>query len=105
MVLKLFKTLWGHTGPLAVAADQAVEAGFVGLEGNADISPQRRDELLKALQTRQLKYIQEIITAGGYVPRRGATVEELAVRPSRCELLSPSLCVRRRQRSIQVRTV
>ena len=76
MELKLFKTLWGHTGPLALAADQAVEAGFVGLEGNADVSPQRRDELLQALQTRQLEYIQEIVTAGGYVPRRNDTVQE-----------------------------
>lgn len=76
MKLKLFKTLWGHTGPLALAADQTVEAGFVGLEGNADVSPQRRDELLQALQTRQLEYIQEIVTAGGYVPRRQATVAE-----------------------------
>lgn len=76
MELKLFKTLWGHTGPLALAADQAVAAGFVGLEGNADVSTQRRDELLQALHTRQLEYIQEIVTAGGYVPRRQATVEE-----------------------------
>jgi len=76
MELHLFKTLWGHTGALAVAADQAVEAGFVGLEGNADQSPPRRDELLLALQTRGLQYIQEIVTAGGYVPRRQATVEE-----------------------------
>lgn len=76
MELQIFKTLWGHTGPLALAADQAVEAGFVGLEGNADVSPQRRDELLQALQTRQLEYIQEIVTAGGYVPRRNDTVQD-----------------------------
>lgn len=76
MELKLFKTLWGHSGPLDVAADQAVEAGFVGLEGNADVPQARRDELQSTLQTRRLEYIQEIVTAGGYVPRRRATVEE-----------------------------
>jgi len=76
MELKLFKTLWGHTGALATAADQAVEAGFAGLEGNADVPQARRDELLAALQTRQLEYIQEIVTAGAYVPRRHASVED-----------------------------
>ena len=76
MELKLFKTLWGHSGPLASAADQAVEAGFAGLEGGAAGSQAYRDELLQALQTRRLEYIQEIVTAGGYVPRRHASVKE-----------------------------
>lgn len=74
MELQLYKTLWGHEGSLAAAASQAAAAGFVGLEGNADSLP--RDELAAALQTRDLRYIQEIVTAGGYVPRRHATVEE-----------------------------
>ncbi len=76
MELQLFKTLWGHSGAMTEAADQAVAAGFVGLEGNADIPQVRRDELQSALQTRGLRYIQEIVTAGGYVPRRDASVEE-----------------------------
>ena len=76
MELKLFKTLWGHTGSLASAAYQAVEAGFAGLEGNADGTWAYRDELRSALQTWRLEYIQEIVTAGDYVPRRHATVEE-----------------------------
>src|ERR1035437_6072140 len=76
MELKLFKTLGGHSGSLASAADQAVEAGFAGLEGGAAGSQAYRDELLQALQTRRLEYIQEIVTAGGYVPRRHASVEE-----------------------------
>ena len=76
MELQLYKTLWGHEGSLAAAASQAAAAGFVGLEGNADVPQARRDELAAALQTRGLRYIQEIVTAGGYVPRRRATVEE-----------------------------
>ena len=76
MELKLFKTLWGRTGSIVSAADQAVEAGFAGLEGGATGSQAYRDELLQALQTRRLEYIQEIVTAGGYVPRRHASVEE-----------------------------
>jgi sugar phosphate isomerase/epimerase len=76
MELKLFKTLWGHDGSLDVAADQALEAGFAGLEGNADVPQTRREELRTILQTRELEYIQEIVTAGDYVPRRQATVAE-----------------------------
>ena len=76
MELQMFKTLWGHSGPLSQAADEAVEAGFIGLEGNADLPRARRDELLGVLQLRQLEYIQEIVTAGGYVPRRNDTVQE-----------------------------
>ncbi|ADE10324.1 sugar phosphate isomerase/epimerase family protein [Sideroxydans lithotrophicus] len=76
MELQLFKTLWGHSGSMDEAADQAVAAGFAGLEGNADIPQARRDELQSALQTRGLRYIQEIVTAGGYVPRRDVSVEE-----------------------------
>jgi hypothetical protein len=74
--LQLFKTLWGHQGAFSNAAAQARVAGFVGLEGNADISSERREELLAALQSQQLAYIQEIVTAGDYVPRRHATVAE-----------------------------
>lgn len=76
MELRLFKTLWGHNGSLDEAADQAVAAGFAGLEGGADMPQARREELLSVLHTRRLCYIQEIVTAGGYVPRRRATVEE-----------------------------
>jgi sugar phosphate isomerase/epimerase len=76
MQLQLFKTLWGHSGSLLDAADQAVAAGFAGLEGNADVSQAYFSELQSALQTSGLRYIQEIVTAGGYVPRRQATVDE-----------------------------
>jgi sugar phosphate isomerase/epimerase len=76
MQLQLFKTLWGHSGSLLDAADQAVAAGFAGLEGNADVSQAHFSELQSALQTSGLRYIQEIVTAGGYVPRRHATVDE-----------------------------
>jgi hypothetical protein len=74
MELQLYKTLWGHQGALAAAADQALASGCVGLEGNADRLP--RDELREVLQSRGLAYIQEIVTAGNYVPRRHDTVQE-----------------------------
>lgn len=74
MELQLYKTLWGHQGALDAAATQALDAGFAGLEGNADNLP--RDELRDVLQARGLAYIQEIVTGGNYVPRRHDTVLE-----------------------------
>jgi sugar phosphate isomerase/epimerase len=74
MELQLYKTLWGHQGALDVAADQALASGCIGLEGNADQLP--HDELREVLQSRGLSYIQEIVTAGGYVPRRHDTVQQ-----------------------------
>lgn len=74
MELQMYKTLWGHQGTLAAAADQALASGCIGLEGNADRLP--RAELRKALQSRGLSYIQEIVTAGGYVPRCHESVQE-----------------------------
>jgi sugar phosphate isomerase/epimerase len=76
MQLQLFKTLWGHSGPLSAAADQARAAGFVGLEGNVDVPLQRREELQAVLHAADLRFIQEIVTAGNYVPRRHDTVQE-----------------------------
>ena len=76
MELQLYKTLWGRTGSIAEAADQAVAAGFCGLEASADLNQEETAQLHAALQTRQLAYIQEIVTAGNYVPRRDATVAE-----------------------------
>lgn len=74
MELRLFKTLWGHQGALNEAASQALDAGFAGLEGNADMLP--REELREVLHTHNLAYIQEIVTGGNYVPRRHDSVPE-----------------------------
>jgi len=74
MELQLFKTLWGHQGALDDAAKQALDVGFVGLEGNTDMLP--LEELRDVLQSRELAFIQEIVTAGNYVPRRHDTVKE-----------------------------
>ena len=76
MQLQLFKTLWGHEGSLAQAAEKAVEHGFAGLEGSADRTPEQLEILTDALYKHQLSFIQEIVTGGDYVPRRHATVAE-----------------------------
>jgi hypothetical protein len=76
MKLKLFKTLWGHQGLYATAADLAVEAGFQGLEGPIPTDREQRAEFLEAISSRQLDYIAEISTTGFAVPTPGSTVED-----------------------------
>jgi hypothetical protein len=76
MELKLFKTLWGHTGPYAPAAELAVAAGFHGLEGPIPSSPDKRSEFLDSLTSHHLDYIAEISTTGFAVPDPGSTVAQ-----------------------------
>lgn len=75
MQLLLFKTLWGHTGTLADAFAQAQAAGFNGIE-----APVPEDDALAGfaalLRDHGFGWIQEICTAGSYVPRRSASVAE-----------------------------
>ncbi len=77
MQLKTFKTLWGHTGSIEHAAVLAKEAGFTGFEAPAKHdNPNHLNELSLVLDSYKLEWIQEICTAGSYVPRRRASVEE-----------------------------
>jgi sugar phosphate isomerase/epimerase len=76
MELKLFKTLWGHHGPYASAADLALAAGFHGLEGPLPTDAEKRREFLEAIQSRSLFYIAEISTTGFAVPDPGSTVAQ-----------------------------
>ncbi|MEM7387834.1 MAG: TIM barrel protein, partial [Verrucomicrobiota bacterium] len=68
MNLKLFKTLWGHQGSLALAIEQAVEAGFDGIEGPVPDAPGEQEILSQQLQEAGLEMIAEITTGGSYVP-------------------------------------
>lgn len=76
MDLKIFKTLWGHNGSFADAADQVIEAGFQGIEGAIPSAPEPRAEFLEALRSRKLLYIAEISTTGFAVPTPGSTVAD-----------------------------
>jgi len=76
MELKLFKTLWGHSGPYAAAADLALAEGFHGLEGPIPKPSEIRREFLETLSSRELLYIAEISTTGFAVPDPGSTVKE-----------------------------
>ena len=74
MHLQLFKTLWGHSGSYATAADAVIHAGFHGFEGPVPVNQERRKEFLEALQSRNLSLIAEISTTGFAVPDPGSSV-------------------------------
>jgi len=76
MRLECFKTLWGHTGTFSQACQQAVDAGFAGVEGPAPETPRERQAWQQALENAELQYIAEICTAGSWVPDRAATVQQ-----------------------------
>jgi sugar phosphate isomerase/epimerase len=70
MNLKLFKTLWGHTGSLDDAIGACREHVFSGLEGPAPEKAPARREFQAKLADAGLDYIAEICTGGSYVPDR-----------------------------------
>ncbi|MFE8071836.1 sugar phosphate isomerase/epimerase [Marinobacteraceae bacterium S3BR75-40.1] len=76
MQLQHFKTLWGHDGTLAEAIELAREAEFTGIEAPLPSEPGEAARFVEAIATNGLLWIQEICTAGSYVPRRDATVAE-----------------------------
>ncbi|MBS3803676.1 MAG: TIM barrel protein [Oleiphilaceae bacterium] len=76
MILQRFKTLWGHQGTLKQAIDQAKEARFDGLEAPLPGGSPAVNQFAEAIHSSELMWIQEICTAGGYVPRREASVAD-----------------------------
>lgn len=76
MNLKLFKTLWGHSGSYAAAADATIQAGFHGFEGPVPIDVERKAEFLDTLESRNLDFIAEISTTGFAVPDPGSSVSD-----------------------------
>lgn len=96
MQLGLFKTLWGHAGDLTAAAEQALAAGFDGIEGPAPTDEAARNTLLCLREAKGVDYIGEICTAGSYVPRRQATpgehLQSLRQALASMQGLSPRFC-------------
>ncbi len=76
MKLLLCKTLWGHTGSLSEAVQLAVEAGFGGIEAPVPADAPALEQFAELLDAHGLAWIQEICTAGSYVPRRHAAINE-----------------------------
>lgn len=75
MELNLFKPLWGHPGTPGEAVEQALAAGFNGIEGPVPEEAGERAAFKDLLQSHNLKLIAEVTTGGGYVPRPTATPE------------------------------
>lgn len=76
LTLQVFKTLWGHEGDLDLAIEKCVAFGFDGIEGQAPDTNRARHDFRQKLDENGLSFIAEVCTAGSYVPRRDATVEE-----------------------------
>jgi sugar phosphate isomerase/epimerase len=74
--LQIYKTLWGHTGTLALALSQAKQAGFDGIEGPAPETVTDALQMKNQLSDSGLGYIAEITTAGTYVPDRRASLQQ-----------------------------
>ncbi|MFZ0828425.1 MAG: sugar phosphate isomerase/epimerase [Verrucomicrobiia bacterium] len=73
MELRIFKTLWGHTGSLDEAIAACHEHDFSGIEGPAPAHPAERKQFGAKLARAKLGFIAEICTAGSYVPDRQAS--------------------------------
>ncbi len=76
MELRLFKTLWGFSGPIEAACATAVAQGFDGIEGPAPADDSKRMHMGAVIAAHQLDYIAEITTAGSYVPELRATPDQ-----------------------------
>jgi hypothetical protein len=76
MKLKIFKTLWGHTGSVDDAITACGKNNFDGIDGQPPDSVTERLEFQKNLTFAGLNYIAEICTAGSYIPDRHATPAE-----------------------------
>lgn len=79
MNVLLFKTLWGHDGPIEEAISAIDEAGFDGIEGPLPTDAVERDNFLRILSETGTPWIAEASTCtppGLYVPEPGQTPEE-----------------------------
>lgn len=76
MQLNTFKTLWGNSLPIEAACEQAVNAGFSGIEGQAPDNRPQQLEMLRAIKQNGCDYIAEIVTGGDYVPDRSWTMDQ-----------------------------
>lgn len=72
MQLKLFKTLWGSRLPIETVANNALNQGFDGIEGQAPQSMDEAAQWRSVLDDAGLDYIAEVVTGGDYVPNAKA---------------------------------
>lgn len=66
MELKIFKTLWGHTGSFEAACASAIKAEFDGIEGPSPTAKGSRNDYRRKLADHGLEYIAQITTGGSF---------------------------------------
>ncbi|MEO7934364.1 MAG: sugar phosphate isomerase/epimerase [Chthoniobacterales bacterium] len=76
MKLLLFRSLWTNGFDLDTALDDCKTGRFDGIEGPVPSDSQEREIFSAKLSDAGVPFIAEICTAGGYVPKRIATVEQ-----------------------------
>jgi sugar phosphate isomerase/epimerase len=76
MHLRLFGSLWAHEGDWEWLFQSCERGRFGGIEAPPPEEPQARHELRARLEAAGAAFIAEICTAGSYVPRREAGLEE-----------------------------
>lgn len=76
MQLKIFKTLWGCDLSIEQAVDQALNAGFQGIEGRAPQEAREQARWASLFEQACLDYVAEVVTGGDYVPHPSATPEQ-----------------------------
>jgi len=76
MKLSLYRTRWGTNGSLADFASEARSAGFAGIESPAPASHEEQRELGAVRNGLGMPWIAEIVTGGGYVPKRGLSLHD-----------------------------
>jgi len=74
--LLLFRTRWGAKGDLVEFASAASSAGFNGIECPVPTDSAERHMFESVLARFSLDWVGEIVTGGGYVPRRDLTLDD-----------------------------
>lgn len=75
MRLEIYRALWGTDGDLMKAAEQALDAGFDGIESPAPVDDDGYRQVMAMREKTGLLWNAEICSGGGYVPPRDLSVE------------------------------
>lgn len=75
MRLEIFRTLWGHQGSWQQALDEALGAGFDGLEARLPETAAQRSANARLLREQNVPYIATLFTSTPVLPRQTDTPE------------------------------
>ena len=71
MRLEIFRTLWGYRGSWQQALDEALGAGFDGIEARIPETTAQRSSNARLLRERNVPYIATLFTSTPVLPRQG----------------------------------